>query len=704
MNSFFHSGAWFIESAIKMTSGFGSSSAHQPFANPQPAPVPAAPQPASPPTKQSLKSWWKGFRPPAKTAEPQDRYGKGLDWAGYTVHDAANVLRRYLNQLPEPIVPLDLYDRFREPLRGHTMQAAGDTEGTQFQESFDVNKAIATYQQLITELPPLNRQLLLYILDLLAVFASKSEENRMNSQNLAAIFQPGMLSHPQHDMAPTEYRLSQDVLIFLIENQDHFLIGMRGTAADEKTVQEVQQGASPPPGTPNRSKAGVGRSASNASAGAESVRKYGGIRRNVSVSSGHSRQSNGAPSPASPGLPHSPSVGVHRSNTVPSMRSPGLPSGRAQKRSESPSTPRTPNANPITPSQATSQTNTAPDTAQADPSVPVNRLPPPAQDTADQTSQQKMLGDEIRGRQEAITPTKERNLSFFQRSPSGDVERRQPNKLRKKRGPNSANPSAQSSTHSLHGQHMASTAALPAHSDTDEQHRSDNNQTTTSQPSAEPVPEVTQAPREVPGSFPQPNQLEEHQHSSDKTLKPIASPTSSLHSHSSFNDQSDIDHRDDSVPAAERERRSRWRLSRRRDESQSLGVASPKRIGNLDNGAGASTSSVSSSGRPRKSFQGEHPQLNSETSLVGANAQNSTESVADEKKIGALGWIKNKVNQKREEFREREAEKERNKSPPASTDRNLFQNTSGFPSRGKSMDINREQYPQMDTKDRPHEQ
>ncbi|KEQ62771.1 RhoGAP-domain-containing protein, partial [Aureobasidium melanogenum CBS 110374] len=136
-----------------------------------------------------------------------DRYGKGLDWSGYTVHDAANILRRYFNQLPEPIIPLEFYERFRDPLRNHQAQAA-----------------IRVYQNLITELPPLNRQLLLYILDLLAVFASKSDLNKMTTPNLAAIFQPGLLSHPQHDMAPPEYRLSQDVLIFLIENQDSFLI------------------------------------------------------------------------------------------------------------------------------------------------------------------------------------------------------------------------------------------------------------------------------------------------------------------------------------------------------------------------------------------------------------------------------------------------------------------------------------------------
>src|SRR5271155_3170014 len=54
------------------------------------------------------------------------KYGKGLDWTGYTVHDAANILRRYLNRLPEPIVPLTFYEQFREPLRGHQAPTPGN--------------------------------------------------------------------------------------------------------------------------------------------------------------------------------------------------------------------------------------------------------------------------------------------------------------------------------------------------------------------------------------------------------------------------------------------------------------------------------------------------------------------------------------------------------------------------------------------------
>jgi hypothetical protein len=195
---------------------------------------------------------------------------------------------------------------------------------------FDVGEAIITYQGLIKQLPPLNRQLLLYILDLLAVFASKADQNKMTTPNLAAIFQPGILSHPTHDMAPPEYRLSQDVLIFLIEHQDHFLIGMQGTAADEKTVQEVESG---PPTPKNHSSnmrspnaATVVRSGSNSS-------KYSGVRRSASASSRRSRNSVGATSSPIGSEQHTPTggavgSGVHRSNTLPPSRSPNLTHGR----------------------------------------------------------------------------------------------------------------------------------------------------------------------------------------------------------------------------------------------------------------------------------------------------------------------------------------------------------------------------------------
>lgn len=139
------------------------------------------------------------------------RYGKHLTWDSYSVHDCASVLRRYLNQMPEPIVPLDLYNEFRNVMS---------------RKPVDDEAAIKTYRLLTASMPPANRYLLLYVLDLLAVFARKSDINRMPASNLAVIFQPGIFSHPSHLTDANEHKLAVEVLQFLIEHQDHFVLAI----------------------------------------------------------------------------------------------------------------------------------------------------------------------------------------------------------------------------------------------------------------------------------------------------------------------------------------------------------------------------------------------------------------------------------------------------------------------------------------------
>jgi hypothetical protein len=410
------------------------------------------------------------------TFNSPDRYGKGLDWTGYTVHDAANILRRYFNQLPEPIIPLEFYDQFRDPLRHHQSEAVGPMDGqSPSVGDFDLDIVIKKYQQLITQLPPLNRQLLLYILDLLAVFASKSDLNKMTTPNLAAIFQPGILSHPAHDMAPSEYRLSQDVLIFLIENQDHFLIGMQGTAADEKTVAEVESG---PPTPQNRSsnrhsKSNIGRSGSNSS-------RYSGVRRSVSASSRRSRNSAGAaPSPSgsdfhAPQVSSPASAGIHRSNTLPHTRSPNLTPGRFGRDKESgqrtpdsitevdeKKTPVVKKAPPVKKlhSQAIMQEMISPIENDL-PSLP-GTFPPGAPDPQAQVQVTPSQGINRTAPGHLTLPTNPLSPPSDQTTPTGrivtalfgakspPVDGRRPNKLQKRRTGGSANPSAHSSTQSL---------------------------------------------------------------------------------------------------------------------------------------------------------------------------------------------------------------------------------------------------------------
>lgn len=81
---------------------------------------------------------------------------------------------------------------------------------------------IDAFQKLIERLPLPNQFLLLYILDMLSLFALHSKSHRMDASNLAAVFAPGILSHPDHQMSPAQYKKSQRVLEFLINHQGSF--------------------------------------------------------------------------------------------------------------------------------------------------------------------------------------------------------------------------------------------------------------------------------------------------------------------------------------------------------------------------------------------------------------------------------------------------------------------------------------------------
>ncbi|KAL8825322.1 MAG: hypothetical protein Q9170_007839 [Blastenia crenularia] len=682
-----------------------------------------------------------------------DRYGKGLDWTGYTVHDAANILRRYLNNLPQPIVPLEFYERFRDPLRSHQAQAVGTGEQevtVQDTGDFDHATAITTYQRLITELPPLNRQLLLYILDLLAVFSSKSDLNRMNSGNLSAIFQPGLLSHPSHDMEPKEYRLSQDVLIFLIENQDSFLVGMSGTAADEKTVKEVQSGAQTrQPSSPMTPPSGIGRSSSNASGAADSLRRLGGLRRNVSVSSSGSKKSLNIPSPAgsTPGSPHTAGSGVHRSNTVPSKKSPGIPSRFSRPLNIPSSTENTaaPTNNPTAEVRALSPgAQLAPSneirSSSTHSSVTPTAEKPAGLGIAGESRVRTSSREEISkpesltlqpptpsfSKPESGTPAKERKLSgLFTKSPTSDSERkegRQPKKLRKKR-PESSNPSAQSSTHSLHGfpdspAGQAFYTPLPT-PNANSQSQADPMATASTQPppllsntSATPTSE---APPENETAQ-KVNHLSSHVHS--PPLEPSKSPAPSIRSRTSAADvtsQSEAEHVEDlNSPERKKEKRHRWRFSSSAKKNGEI-PTSPSKPSEVPPNPVAKqsfTSIVSS----EKLVQGspvqapEQPAEGAVPSKLPASSAESTPSkereVPREKEVspepaekrGPIGWIKGKVAKVKEERKERGAEKERAKSPQRSAIEGRSGSkqslsaiaNEGMTGRGRSMDVKRE--------------
>ncbi|RMD42438.1 hypothetical protein DV735_g2638, partial [Chaetothyriales sp. CBS 134920] len=607
-----------------------------------------------------------------------DRYGKGLDWTGYTVHDAANILRRYLNQLPEPIVPLEFYERFREPLRKYQARPLYNGEMLPIDLSVDQHReAVVAYQKLITELPPLNRQLLLYILDLLAVFASKSDLNRMTAANLAAIFQPGIISHPNHDMAPMEYRLSQDVLIFLIENQDHFLIGMSGTGVDEQTRAEVEGGV--PAGRAPKSHSA--RTPSDASAGADSVRKYG-VRRNVSTSS-HNSRDRGSPVVTSPGTPTGsyhqaqPTGIVARSNTVPSKRSPAIGAARFQARRENSPAASLAQPSPDLPSTRVDspQQNQPQPPATPSPRLPaavIGAGPPPANLAADNkaavtstagstraastaTAASATAGSatgsasvanpianaatSVPGNTTAAAPpaNRERKISnLFSRSPIfAPAEPGKPQrKLQKRRGlPGSANESAENSQTSFQGEDGAllSTALISP--------------SLSSAGQADPLANAGATPTGLQSA----KRATSTERPNPPHLQPPRSPALSIRSRSSVTDHSEVDQLDTPGPSSVtsgnqggEKRRSRWRFSTSTKPSDDLPLQPPPLIG-VNPGARGSNSSIGSSGvarseggKGRKSFTYDSRATSAASQMLQDNAS-SQKRTSSETPVGPAG-------------------------------------------------------------------
>ena len=636
-------------------------------------------------------------------------------------------------------MPLDFYERFRDPLRDHQTQAVGDIEAqAQDAGDFDHETAIATYKKLIIELPPLNRQLLLYILDLLAVFSSKSEQNRMTAPNLSAIFQPGLLSNPQHDLYPEAYRLSQDVLIFLIENQDYFLVGMSGTEADEKTVKEVQSGVQRQQNTPTKAtQAGLGRSASNASAGADSLRKAGGARRNLSVSSKNSRASSIIASPASP-APGSPLVattstgGVYRSNTVPSKKSPGLPSTRFSKlggEPESPTSTKLLQGNlthaPRVPSPSSNLAQPPMDARSASTeksprltSVPennfknVSREIGPGEKLSIRTAEQGVVTTITSG-----TPNKERK-GLFSKSPSSDTDSRkdgrQPNKLRKKKvrdHPTLGNASAQSSSNSLSGDSPGPNFYTPM--------ATPGAGTLTSQdPKSSQVPNITNTQaspllEEPPrlGDIDKMSSFHVSNYNGSRegspAVKPAKSPVPSLHSRASMTEESELDQASEGAAAKDgKKKKSRWRLSSSAAKQPSEQYAAASGTSKLGSSAVAeeSNASVASAEKPRKSMtydsQTTAPGTDTSGSAGLQTASNESALLRDKdaakdpeskEKKGPIGWLKGKMDKAKEEREERKAEKERAKSPPRTgsehaTSKNSLGQITTDTTRGRSAD------------------
>ncbi len=485
-------------------------------------------------------------------------------------------------------------------------------------------------------------------------------------------------------MAPPEYRLSQDVLIFLIENQDSFLIGMQGTAADAETVKDVQTGTptkSPgSPSTPGRSKTIIGRSSSNASAGVESLRKPTDVRRNLSVSSKQSKRSDGV---VAPGM--SPSTSVHRSNTVPSRRdgsnanSPRITNEKIAETTEDASAVAVDTSKPRQESLQSTPIATAPPqfpasnegslTEPAEVSTSIGSDSNASAGHASQTPNTDMAPliapaassvEPVTERSPTQTPTASsgRFLDIFKQSPPGQEDGRKPHKLQKRRMPGTSLSSAQSSNNSLgHEEQQEAAQQSPVFPVAAGLVGSqvDNSGVSPTTPTA-PRPVENQEGQVAPQNVQAGLAVPPRNMSADHSLRPQISPAHSYRSGTESDAEmvGDDMSKEQAAEQGRERRRHRWRFSRSQNKFETSPGPSPNPLGTMTGKESTMSRSTVGSSGGRKSFHDPMPLASSATDpVMGGFAQgqtfssSSTEPVFSdsekEKKSGPMSWIRGKM-------------------------------------------------------------
>lgn len=129
----------------------------------------------------------------------------------------------------EPIIPYNLFKHFSR---------------VQNKVDLDLDTKIEKFRMLIKTCPQANQYVLLYILDLLAVFERNRQKTKMTAQNLAIVFQPSILN-PQNLTSKTEHTTAVSVIEFLITHQDCFVLGLTEPPPKDKRPEELTSSISP---------------------------------------------------------------------------------------------------------------------------------------------------------------------------------------------------------------------------------------------------------------------------------------------------------------------------------------------------------------------------------------------------------------------------------------------------------------------------
>ncbi|GAW24635.1 hypothetical protein ANO14919_142260 [Xylariales sp. No.14919] len=136
-------------------------------------------------------------------------YGQDVNFANYTVYDAADLIMLYLSQLPRPLVPESLAKRWISLSRQATLSGSHATR---------LDQCIDFWEEALSGLRGPSRSLFKLLLNLWADVATAEEQNDMTAERLADVLLKPLM-HVSSGQYRTDYMLS---LAFLIRKRAEY--------------------------------------------------------------------------------------------------------------------------------------------------------------------------------------------------------------------------------------------------------------------------------------------------------------------------------------------------------------------------------------------------------------------------------------------------------------------------------------------------
>ncbi|KAI1230556.1 hypothetical protein IHE44_0010020 [Lamprotornis superbus] len=177
-------------------------------------------------------------------------------------HDISNVLKLYLRQLPEPLMPFRLYNELmglaKESLQGGEAKGRGGKGGPELVDrGADTDQVVLSLvlklRELLKELPCENMATLQYLLQHLRRIMEVEQDNKMTSGNLGIVFGPTLMRPRPTDATislsslvdyPHQARIIEALIIFyptIFEHKDLAPASRRGSGATEEVASGAER-------------------------------------------------------------------------------------------------------------------------------------------------------------------------------------------------------------------------------------------------------------------------------------------------------------------------------------------------------------------------------------------------------------------------------------------------------------------------------